>query len=355
MTSVLAIKPGHDGSVAFVSAGELIFSIEGEKDSYERHAEVGVATLETALKAVPHPPDVVATGGWYRPNADPGDLRGGYLGLEAGSLRSGSLFGRPTLYYSASHERSHIYASVGMSDLATDQELAVLVWEGQIGSFYRWRESGHVLERFPVLDQPGSRYAALYALADPQFPDRGSNIPNSYAGKLMALAGCADGQDPTEDSRLVAAALLTMRVLNPLDKARFEHSSLYNCGIPSPELCRAARLLSTAIFDRFASAARVAFCEPLPLVIGGGCGLNCEWNSQWESSEIFQEVSVPPCPNDSGSAIGTAVDALSQLGHEPQIAWSVYSGEAFVEDIDPLELGLGGSARPVGLPCLGTR
>lgn len=47
---------------------------------------------------------------------------------------------------------------------------------------------------------------------------------------------------------------------------------------------------------------------------------------------MFPAVSVAPCANDSGSAIGTAVDALIQAGGPCSLEWDVYRGAAFVDD-----------------------
>ena len=68
----------------------------------------------------------------------------------------------------------------------------------------------------------------------------------------------------------------------------------------------------------------------MPLLIAGGCGLNCDWNTKWRESGIFSEVFVPPVANDSGSAIGTAVDAQFYFTGDPKIRWDVYSGLEFV-------------------------
>jgi predicted NodU family carbamoyl transferase len=67
----------------------------------------------------------------------------------------------------------------------------------------------------------------------------------------------------------------------------------------------------------------------LPLLIAGGCGLNCDWNSKWRETGLFSEVFVPPVANDSGSAIGTAIDAQFHLTGNPKIDWNVYSGLEF--------------------------
>jgi len=55
----------------------------------------------------------------------------------------------------------------------------------------------------------------------------------------------------------------------------------------------------------------------------------------WVGLGHFSSVFVPPCTNDSGSAIGTAIDALATLTGDPYINWSVYSGLEFVHDKQP--------------------
>lgn len=340
MTSVLAINPGHDGAVAFVEDGELVFSFEAEKDSFPRNSEVTAAVIDDAMSAAPSMPDVVALGGWYKvlPGL-PSSLAGGYGGLVPGEFLVGRFLGRRVVRYTSSHERSHIYGTVGMSSFDPQAELAVLVWEGVIGAFYWWRDGGRSLERHEVLDQPGSRYSALYAIADASFEDRAQFLPQHYAGRLMALVGHADDKPPSEDSKQVVATLLRMAALNPFDKARFRQSPLFDCGIPNDELCRSAKHLSHQLFATFRDAASTIFSRRIPLAISGGCGLNCDWNSAWEASGLFSEVFVPPCPNDAGSAIGTALDAWAQFVGPARLSWDVYRGAPFVSDIDPVSLG----------------
>ncbi len=47
-------------------------------------------------------------------------------------------------------------------------------------------------------------------------------------------------------------------------------------------------------------------------------------------TRLFPEVFVPPVANDSGSAIGTAIDAQFHLTGNPKIDWNVYSGLNFI-------------------------
>ncbi|WP_460164765.1 carbamoyltransferase C-terminal domain-containing protein [Pseudomonas sp. S1_G07] len=74
--------------------------------------------------------------------------------------------------------------------------------------------------------------------------------------------------------------------------------------------------------------------DDAPLLIAGGCGLNCDWNTKWIETGLFSDVFIPPCPNDSGSAIGTAIDALLHTKGIAKITWSAYAGESPCADIE---------------------
>ena len=97
----------------------------------------------------------------------------------------------------------------------------------------------------------------------------------------------------------------------------------------------AAALLNIRLFNMFAAAAEQHLPDGIPLRISGGCGLNCDWNTMWRRSGQFSSVFVPPCPNDSGSAVGTAIDALQSMTGSPYIEWDVYSGLEFERDTEP--------------------
>jgi hydroxymethyl cephem carbamoyltransferase len=110
---------------------------------------------------------------------------------------------------------------------------------------------------------------------------------------------------------------------------------VYNAGVESTELKTAAALLSERLFQEFASVARTRIPQGIPLYISGGCGLNCDWNSMWRETGQFSSVFVPPCPNDSGTTIGTVIDALAASTGDPHIDWNVYSGLEFEWDSQP--------------------
>ncbi|MER6537912.1 carbamoyltransferase C-terminal domain-containing protein [Streptomyces sp900105755] len=89
------------------------------------------------------------------------------------------------------------------------------------------------------------------------------------------------------------------------------------------------------MFRIFAETAVRELPRGIPLRISGGCGLNCDWNAEWADLGHFSDVFVPPCANDTGSAIGTAVDAQTTLTGTPHIDWNVYGGLDFVRDQVP--------------------
>lgn len=335
MPTILSVKPGHDGSVAVVSDGRLVFSLEAEKDSGPRYADLDVTLMLKALALMDGRPDVVAVSGWHRwVDGRASDLGAGYVGVGRGAFSPATMFGADVRRFTSSHERSHVMAAVGLYPAALPARFAALVWEGRIGCFYTVRDGGLDLQRIPVMDHPGGKYSALMALADPAFPDTG-NPRHEYAGKLMALAAYGDPQDLTAEDRGVVEHLLSGRRLFPFDKSEFHGTHLHGCGFDDRRFRAAAKLLGDRIFEEFRRVAAAAFPTPVPLLISGGCGLNCDWNTAWSRSGIFSDVFVPPCANDSGSAIGTAVDALVHLGEDPRLRWSVDAGERFLVDREP--------------------
>jgi hydroxymethyl cephem carbamoyltransferase len=333
---ILSLKPGHDGAIAYIDDGRLVFSLEAEKDSFPRHGDVSAGLVVRALEMAPEPPDVLAIGGWEK--CLPGfytDIAAGYFGSDAVTVRESRMFGRRVQVFSSSHERSHVYMAAAMAPAAPLEECVILVWEGIIGSFYHWRMPKRIVSTVPVMSQPGARYAALFALADTTFPLEGSNPKREFAGKLMALSAYAKEGELIAEDRAVVEDLLTTATVYPFDKFRYRQSRLYNCGVDTPPVHATAKYLGDRIFETFQIAAKHSMPPGFPLLISGGCGLNCDWNTRWRQSSLFSDVFVPPCANDSGSAIGTAADALTFFGQPCRLTWSVYSGDAFVRDWEP--------------------
>ena len=333
---ILSLKPGHDGSIALIEGSVLVFSLEAEKDSFERYSEISPTLFALATESVAAIPDVVAIGGWEKgrsPENHTVDIAAGYNGLDNVIVEGGSFFGVPVKRFSSSHERSHIFGVAAMAPFAPIPECVVLVWEGNIGAFYHWTDFGAQIERIHVLSQPGARYGALFALCDPSFPDSGLGPRHQDSGKLMALAAFGEKEKLTASEKDAVDRLFGQEYFWPFDKASRRETPLYNCGVGSLPMKRAARYLTDKLYEVFYQAAVSSCPRDVPLLISGGCGLNCEWNRKWSECGLFTQVFVPPCANDSGSAIGTAVDAMVHLGGECRLDWNVYSGADFKQDV----------------------
>ena len=332
---ILSYNPGHDGAIALIQDGRLEFSIEAEKDSNYRFSAVSIHDVLEAVGELGDFPDVICTGGWWPRDHHEylhGSRRnGGYRGLspEAAKVERGGMLRGKADYFSSSHERSHILCAYGMSNLPRGTACYALVWEGGIGAFYAVDSEMNISLVGDVMGSPGNRYGLLYGLADPTFPKDGPFPRASDAGKLMALASFSKRTMPSPEERKLLDFLLQGPFRKLSDYGGIEHAPHLDVGLDDQEFRNFAGIFSDAIFDAFHRFAK-ANLEPMrPLVIAGGCGLNCDWNTKWIETGLFSDVFVPPVANDSGSAIGTAIDAQLRYTGDPKIAWNVYSGLAF--------------------------
>ena len=332
---IVALKPGHDGGIAAIRDGELLYSLESEKDSNPRYSQLTPTTVLDIAEQLGELPDVVAVGGWQELGlGSHAQVGAGYYGTDAPSTRTARFFGKDVTYFSSSHERSHIFGAIGMAPAERSPLQAVLVWEGIVGNFYLVNHN-QVVKTIRVMEQPGAKYGALFAILDPSFPANGGYPRLNDAGKLMALAAFSNPDDA--DPEIIAAVDRVLAIPNnyPVPKADFRDTPLFDAQVTSAVGTMAAAVISRRIFETFAAVAEEQLPTGIPLRISGGCGLNCDWNQQWRDLGHFSEVFVPPCPSDSGSALGTAIDAHLHITGETRIAWDVYAGLPFVRDSTP--------------------
>lgn len=333
---IFAYKPGHDGHVAMLEDGRLAFSIEAEKDSGPRYGPITPELMLHGLALTGGVPEIVAVSGWlgsFRPMADP--IGSGYFGADEENIidRPWRFQGRDIRYFSSSHERSHIVGAYAMSPFPQGQPCYALVWEGVIGSFYRIDEKLRVTKLGTPMSGPGHKYGFLYGLADPTWTIDAKKSRREDAGKLMAIAGYGKEAPETAEERALIERLIQWdAVAAPLRKADFAGTPFFDIGLETQEFRNLARRFQNAVFERFHDFARQNMPDRLPLLVSGGCGLNCDWNSEWIGSGLFADVFVPPCTNDSGSAIGTAADAQFRLTGNAKVEWTAYAGEEFVND-----------------------
>jgi hydroxymethyl cephem carbamoyltransferase len=326
---ILGLKPGHDGAIAAIGDRELLYSLESEKDTGLRHAHLSGITFLQMCERLGAVPDVVALGGWWGERGPTG-----YGGVNELEQHTTNFMGKQVNFFTSSHERSHLLMSVGMAPRDDFTERVVLTWEGTVGSFYVLGERFEVKREIPVLGWPGVRYAMPFAIADPSFADARQWPRHEDSGKLMALASFANPDDADAEITALVDDIMSRPKL-PVPKSEYRNSPIYNAGVEAQETKVTAALITKRIFERYAQTAVRDFPAGLPLHISGGCGLNCDWNRMWQDLGHFSSVFVPPCTNDSGSALGTAMDALGVMTGDPYIDWNVYSGREFDRDADP--------------------
>ncbi len=333
---ILALKPGHDGHITSVNDGVLDFSLEAEKDSGHRYAEVDGINFATALSRLEQTPDVYALSGWASGDRPAGrHIGAGYFGVDRTEMGGVRMCGENLHYFSSTHERSHLMCSYALSPFPQGTKCFALIWEGYIGAFYEIDEQVNINCRSRIMAGPGIRYAFAYALCDPTFDLAEGHVRLSDAGKLMALAAYEPKVNATLEEEMLLARLMSEPQQVPVSKKdSFSSFSAFNCGVESVTGKRLARLISDALLGFFKSKIADLVTEKRPLLIGGGCGLNCDWNRSFLDCGLFTDVFVPPCTNDSGSAIGTAADAQLALTGDGKIKWSVYCGDPFLDDLD---------------------
>jgi hydroxymethyl cephem carbamoyltransferase len=333
---VIALNPGHDGAVAVVDDRKLLFSVEGEKDSFPRHSLVKPTSILSVLERLDAVPDLIAVGGWHKGGAQLGMRRigVGYRGANVTSERDTTFLGQKAKMFYSSHTRSHIMMGAGLAPPDDADRRAVLVWEGEEGTFYLLDERWQVVQEIPILQRVGARYAMVFSIANPQQKEFSSIHSLDDSGKLMALSAFGDAGRADESTKQAVEQLLAPSLGQKQD---FSYASFFNAGVQSEPAVNAAALITERIFEVFADAAREHLPAGIPLYISGGCGLNCDWNMRWRELEYFSSVFVPPCTNDSGSAVGTALDAVAFATGDPRVEWNVYCGLDFEWDVDPAD------------------
>ena len=141
--NILSYNPGHDGAIAYLKDARLRFSIEAEKNSHYRHSPLSSHDVVDILGELEEVPDVLCTGGWWPcdDNVTGSRTVAGYRGVLKNDIITGQrrLLGKPIVYFSSSHERSHLLCAFGMSNLPKGTPCYGLTWEGGDWRFLRNR------------------------------------------------------------------------------------------------------------------------------------------------------------------------------------------------------------------------
>ncbi|MGA8116349.1 MAG: carbamoyltransferase N-terminal domain-containing protein [Actinocatenispora sp.] len=369
---ICGIKASHDGGVALIDGDRLVFSIEVEKlGNGARFSPLGdLNRVEAILRSQGVDPDevdqFVVDGWWAELGADTAGVsltRDGapfrlpvapYVetGVSRDPLRRYEFrdveFGKRTPgYVSYHHASNHLLGSYCTSPFAARGEGAlVLVWDGgMIPRLYRVDADltvRPVAFLFPILGSAFSDLACYFGpFSPPESAGQDQNL--SVAGKAMAYA--ALGTVATDayvqfDQLVRRRGAATVESCLALGRHVRDHRDELFPGLTDADIIATFQgYLGHRLTTALAGIVRRRFPGQRPnLCIAGGCALNIKWNSQLRSTGLFADIWIPPFPNDSGAAIGTAACEMLHRTGVGALRWHVFSGPA----VDPA------GAEPVG-------
>jgi carbamoyltransferase len=375
---ICGIKISHDSGVAVIENGQLIFSTEVEKlDNGPRYSSMGdlelVAQILKSENIDPADVDQFVVDGWFVQGIDDVGVRdpstlwargGARLGIQVapyqdrpgrsdpltrycfGDYRFGPAVGGYASYH---HVSNHLLGGYCSSPFAAGEaDSLVLIWDG--GSVPRLYEVAArdrivtpVAELLPITGDAfgefSSHFDPFFSSTDGFSADEIMRHHLSIAGKAMAYAALGSVEEsvfPVFDG-----IFSQFTGVSPENSREFAEQVAAGRDELFPGLSNADLIatfqayLGGLLLRSLAAAEREFRARRWPshgasyrpnLVIAGGCALNIKWNSILRDSGLFEEIWIPPFPNDSGAAIGTASCEMFRAGGQLALDWGVYAG-----------------------------
>ena len=359
---ICGIKFGHDGSIAVIEDGRLRFSIELEKvDNQTRHCplvdiEVVFATLASEGLAA-QDIDRFVIDGWHAhsrnlfrwgerelhfPRAPYIQTPLGSSLLDAtGSSQSGFE------YASWPHYAGHAIGAYCSSPFAgSGQSAYLLSWDGGMVPYLYYLDAAA-----KRIDSVGALFSIVGDLYAEVAAGRGPFSANPSAweslgtpGKIMAYVAYGSVHDElVERFRRLFDTLpaVTDETLARIYPANFELLEQFRADAVFNDAEGADVIASYhAFIQRLLVESLRREVERLPgnarrLCYAGGCALNIKWNQAIREAGLFDEMWVPPFPNDAGSALGAATCSMLAEDARPALEWNVYAGPRFVSGAPP--------------------
>ncbi len=371
---ICGIKITHDGGIALIDNGELKFSIEMEKiDNNARYSCLDdlhsipaiLAEYGYSLDDVDH----FAIDGWHGAGAhwrgDPVlSIKNGRepialtvaayneLTLKENLLQPEvfesklPMQGKDYDYRSYKHVTGHICAAYASSPFAVKNEGSfVLIWDG--GQYPRLyyvdplektiKNLGYLFVFLGTIYSIMGHYYGPYKKTVAEMKeDREKMTIEGYfggysiAGKVMSYFALGKADDRlVQEMKVIYKRELEISNL-------FEHKFMmavadYVEGKPYSDADVLASMhvfLEGLLLEGLAKKVNKFPAHQRNICFAGGSALNIKWNSKIRGMKLFNDVWVPPFPNDAGSALGVACAAMADLNGQFKIDWNVYAGPA---------------------------
>jgi carbamoyltransferase len=373
---ICGLKLTHDGAIAVIENNRLLFSIELEKVNNNarytaiEHTETIAAVLASeGLK--PEDIDHYVIDGWggydqealaIQPRLEigQGDLNRlsiihqqqevqldiaqyhertqQHNVLQQWDCTGLAIGGSSFSYSSFLHVTGHVMSAYCCSPFAARQESAyVLVWDGGMYPrlYFVDAKTGQAENMGPIFLLIGNIYTIFSQHFGP-FRVAGGFAKDSLsvAGKVMAYIALGQVRKelyPIFDQVYNEHYNVPMGFANIFAsefRKRMEGSDYSDEDI----LCSFHHYLGEMLVAKLSKKIARFNRDCSNICFAGGCALNIKWNSDIRESNLFNEVFVPPFPNDSGSAIGVAAAYMWLNTPHRALDWNVYAGPRVMED-----------------------
>lgn len=376
---ICGIKVSHDAGIAVINDGELLFSIEIEKlENRDRYSSLGdlglVAQILKSEGIDPADIDQFVVDGWFVQGVDDTEVtdhavlaaRGGgrlpipvapYQDRQGGNPLARYSFADHAFstsavgYASYHHVSNHLLGGYCSSPFAARGEDAlVLVWDGgTVPRLYAVTAATRTVRPLTaLLPITGDMFGEFSSHLEPFFRDtEGFSADEimrhhlSVAGKAMAYAALGLVEEdafPVFDSVLAEFPDVSAENSKAASVKLIGRRGELLPGLSDADLIATFQeYLGGRLLDSLTSCLRDLGLPAAPnLVMAGGCALNIKWNSRLRRSGVISDIWIPPFPNDSGAAIGTATCEMFRCGRHQGLDWNVYSGpQLTVGDIPP--------------------
>jgi carbamoyltransferase len=354
---ICGVKTTHDGGVALIDDGRLIFSYEMEKlNNNQRYSKIEDLSIVFDMLAAhgyrPEDVDHFVLDGWYKTHkvrAWQGQevevvlapYRRGLVDPDV--LRPYTYQTQDLSYLSFTHYAGHVASGYATSPFArAGQGSYVLSWDGWMFPFLYYIDGAtrKATNCGPALPLIGDCYYQLGQM----FPPFDEPIEFPYvlglAGKIMAYVALGQAREEVIEhlDNITEAAFRDVLGAGKDDDyfytlengVKILKQVKKNAAVPG--VSADDMLTSIHVFLQrklVEGVRRLVAASAFPgrnLIVVGGCGLNIKWNSALRDSGVFDRVWVPPFPNDAGSALGTASAAMLTQTDRASLEWNVYSG-----------------------------
>lgn len=373
---ICGLKLTHDGSIALIDNGKLIFSIEMEKiKNNKRFTSIeDTSIIAEILREYGYSPSEIthySIDGWggsdqdslaIQPRLEIGENTNLLSALNQGDpykldiaryeektlkhnvmeswKHDGLQMGNKTYSYNSSlHVAGHIASAYCTSPFAVNGESSyVLIWDGGMyPRMYFFDADTRIIENLgPIFILIGNIYTIFSQHFEP-FKEKGCFAKDSLsvAGKVMAYIALGNERKELFEifDKIYLENYNTPMGFANIFANEFKKAIKGSDYMDEDILCTFHAYMEEMLVEKLDKKIKRYPRKSKNLCIAGGCALNIKWNSAIRNSNVFDSVYVPPFPNDSGSAIGTACVAMMNHTGNIKLDWNVYSGPEIIKNV----------------------